>query len=106
MVRRARRKADAQAPELAVAQTAGGDREILGSAEHLARLLEQQLAVGREAHRPAGSHEQRHAERLFELLNPFGQGRLGDVQPRGGPREMEFVGERRERRQGLERRLV
>jgi hypothetical protein len=59
-------------------------------------------AVGGEPHRPARSHEQPHAECLFELLNAFGEGRLGDMQPGGGAREMEFVGERRERRQRLE----
>ena len=78
--------------------------EIVGGADHLTGFLEQHFAVRGEAHRTARSDEQPHAERAFELLDAFGERRLGDVQPRRGAGEMQFVGESGKRGQGVERR--
>jgi hypothetical protein len=44
----------------------------------------------------AGAHEQVGAERALELLDLVAQRRLGDIDARGGPAEMELLGDGQE----------
>jgi hypothetical protein len=92
---RAGREPHAQTPDLAVAQPPCGGREVVRGAQHRSGFLEEQLAIRGQAHRATGSDEQPHAECALQVLDPFGQGRLRDMQPGRGAREMQIFGERR-----------
>jgi len=53
--------------------------------------LEQRATGGGELDVAAGAHEQVGAERALELVNLVAQRRLGDVEARGSPAEMELL---------------
>ena len=71
---------------------AGGGGELLHRQEHRPGVGEQAHAGRGERHAPARALEQRHAERLLELADPLRERRSRDVQPRGGPAEVQFLG--------------
>ena len=57
------------------------------------RLLEERLSGGGELDLAAGADEQFCAEGPLELADLVAQRRLGDVEARGGPAEVELLGD-------------
>jgi hypothetical protein len=72
-----------------------GEARALGRAlersERQRCLLEERPPGGGELDVAAGADEQVGAERALELVDLVAQRRLGDVQARGGPAEMELL---------------
>jgi hypothetical protein len=64
---------------------------VLERGERERRLFEERPPRDGELDVAAGAHEQVRAERALELVDLVAQRRLGDVEARGGPAEMELL---------------
>jgi hypothetical protein len=74
--------------------------------EQLAGARQQPLAVGSKGDPAGGAGEQAHAELPLEAGDVATEGLLGQVQPRGGPGEVQFLGDHHEVAQQAQVELV
>ena len=89
-------EAEADHSALPPRRPAGDALRILGRRDHPVRLRHEGASGGGQAHRPGGAFQQRDAQRLLQHLDLPGERRLRQIQPRGGPAEMQFLGHRDE----------
>jgi hypothetical protein len=78
-------------PRFALDEVGGEAPGLLDLVEHAARLGQQGLPRTGQPHRPAGPVEQPHAELAFEPGDLLADRGLGDVQPLGGPAEVQLL---------------
>lgn len=71
--------------------------------QQFTRSKYQDLTGGREFYGTRAALEERHAQRLLELPNPLAQWWLRHVQPLRRTPEMQFLGDRNEVGQEIER---
>ena len=65
----------------------------LGQGEQLPRVLEKSLAAGGEGDMAAVADKQRRTQLVLELADLLGQRGLADVELRGGPPEVQLIGD-------------
>ncbi|MGY3357623.1 hypothetical protein ACVWZK_004286 [Bradyrhizobium sp. GM0.4] len=89
-------EADLQRAGLAERDTAGDLRGAFSKLQDAPRFRQEAAPGRRQAHRAAGTLQQRRIDDVLEHLDLPGQRRLGHVQPRGGAAEMQFLRHRDE----------
>ncbi len=85
--------ADPERAGLAGADAGHRALEPLDPLDDRPRLVEQHGPGGRQLDPARRPHEQLHAERRLERLDPLAERRLGDVQPLGGAAEVQLLGD-------------
>jgi hypothetical protein len=83
----------AQPPHLAQGGALRGPQRAVGLGEHLADLAEEGAPGGGELDAARAAHEQLGAHLLLEVADLPAERRLGDVQPRGRPPEVQLLGD-------------
>src|SRR5258708_5075131 len=86
-------EADRQRPSRTRRDAPHGERALFREPQDAPGLGEEHPPGGRDLDRTAGAVEQGDADFLFEQLDLTAERRLRQVQPRGGPAQMELLGD-------------